>query len=48
MPVKTMPKVLLAVALFMGVLLLLRFKPWQQAGTSKAKQKLTVGFLPVT
>ncbi|MBX3669584.1 MAG: ABC transporter substrate-binding protein [Rhodocyclaceae bacterium] len=40
-------KYLLIAALFLALLGLLRFKPWQQAGPAE-KETLAVGFLPVT
>ena len=38
----------IGVVVVLGVLGLLRFKPWQRGGASAVRQQLHVGFLPVT
>lgn len=40
-------RVVVAVAV-LGVIAVLRFKPWQEKAASGAREHLTVGFLPVT
>lgn len=41
-------KTVLFVVAFLALLTALRYKPWERAGGSFAKERLTVGFLPVT
>jgi hypothetical protein len=48
MPGRSTAKVILLVVLFLGVIAVLRFKPWERQGGSRAKEQLRVGFLPVT
>lgn len=48
MPGQTLLRILLMVAVYMTSLTLLRYKPWQNSGKTRAKDNLQVGFLPVT
>lgn len=48
MPVPTLLRILLLVAVYMTGLTLLRYKPRQNLGKAGAKNELQVGFLPVT
>ena len=48
MPGRSTAKVILFVVLFLGIIAALRFKPWERQGGTQAKERLTVGFLPVT
>ena len=41
-------RIVLGVAAVMLALGVLRYKPWQGAAQTRAREKLTVGFLPVT
>ena len=42
-------RVALSIVAVIGLLAVLRFKPWQrQTAANKTRQELTVGFLPVT
>jgi hypothetical protein len=41
-------RVLFGVIAVVAVLAALRFKPWQRPAADQRREKLTVGFLPVT
>jgi hypothetical protein len=41
-------KWIIGIVIFIAVLGLLRFKPWQRGNDEATRQQLSVGFLPVT
>ena len=48
MPGRTTAKIILYVVAYLALITTLRYEPWKRAAGSYAKDRLAVGFLPVT